>query len=79
VSPHHMKLTALAHVVASQPPSVCPLVEYRHAMYMGTKYFEKDPIVHNGSSQIVIPDRPGFGVELDESKIVKMEKIWPVA
>lgn len=79
VSPHHMKLTTLAHVVASQPPLVCPVVEYRHAMYMGTKYFEKDPIVHNGNSQIVIPDRPGFGVELDESKIVKMEKIWPAA
>jgi L-rhamnonate dehydratase len=76
VSPHHMKLTTLAHVVASQPPAVCPMVEYRHSMYMGTKYFEKSPIVHNGRSQIELPDRPGFGVELDELKIVKMEKIF---
>jgi L-rhamnonate dehydratase len=76
VSPHHMKLTTLAHIVASQPPAVCPLVEYRHSMYMGTKYFEKSPIVHNGNSQIELPDRPGFGVELDDSKIVKMEKIF---
>jgi L-rhamnonate dehydratase len=76
VSPHHMKLTTLSHVVASQTPAVCPMVEYRHAMYMGTKYFEKNPIVPNGNSQIELPDRPGFGVELDESKIVKMEKIF---
>jgi L-rhamnonate dehydratase len=76
VSPHHMKLIALAHIVASQPPAVCPVVEYRHPMYMGTKYFERDPIVHNGSSQIELPDRPGFGVELDESKIVNREIIF---
>ena len=79
VSPHHMKLNALAHIVASQPPAVCPVVEYRHPMYMGTKYFEKDPIVHIGNSQVKLPDRPGFGIELDESRIVKTEKIFSEA
>ena len=74
-----MKLNALAHLVASQPPAVCPVVENRHSMYMGTKYFEKNPIGHNGNSQIELSDRPGFGVELDDSKIVKMEKIFPTA
>jgi L-alanine-DL-glutamate epimerase-like enolase superfamily enzyme len=72
-----MKLNALAHMVASQPPAVCPMVENRHAMYMGTKYFEKSPIGHNGNSQIELSDRPGFGVELDESKIVSMTRIFP--
>ncbi|MFC1551616.1 mandelate racemase/muconate lactonizing enzyme family protein [Candidatus Latescibacterota bacterium] len=76
VSPHHMKQHALAHIVASQPHSVCPYVEYRHGMYMGTSYFDKYPIVHNGNSQIELSDRPGFGVELDESKIVNMELIY---
>jgi L-alanine-DL-glutamate epimerase-like enolase superfamily enzyme len=32
--------------------------------------------VHNGNSQIELPDRPGFGVDLDDSRIVKMEKIY---
>jgi len=76
VSPHHMKQHALAHLVASQPESVCPYVEYRHSMYMGTSYFDKYRIVHNGNSQIELSDRPGFGVELDESKIVNMELIF---
>jgi L-alanine-DL-glutamate epimerase-like enolase superfamily enzyme len=79
VSPHHMKLNALAHLVASQPPAVCPVVENRHSMYIGTKYFEKNPIGHNGSSQIELSDRPGFGIELDDSKIVSMKKIFPAA
>jgi L-alanine-DL-glutamate epimerase-like enolase superfamily enzyme len=79
VSPHHMKLNALAHLVASQPPAVCPVVENRHSMYMGTKYFEKNPIGHNGNSQIELSDRPGFGIELDDSKIVSMKRIFPAA
>jgi len=79
VSPHHMKLNALAHLVASQPPAVCPVVENRHSMYIGTKYFEKNPIGHNGNSQIELSDRPGFGIELDDSKIVSMKKIFPAA
>jgi L-rhamnonate dehydratase len=79
VSPHHMKQTALAHVVASQNVTTCPWAEYRHSMYMGTKYFEKDPIVHDGKSQLVLPDRPGLGIELDEAKIVKTETVWKTA
>jgi L-rhamnonate dehydratase len=79
VSPHHMKLHALAHLVASQPPAVCPVVENRHSMHMGTKYFEKNPSGHNGNSQIELSDRPGFGIELDDSKIVGMKKIFPAA
>ena len=79
VSPHHMKLNALAHLVASQPPAVCPIIENRHSMYVGTKYFERNPIGHNGNSQIELSDRPGFGIELDESKIVSMKKVFPAA
>jgi L-rhamnonate dehydratase len=79
VSPHHMKLNALSHLVASQPPAVCPIIENRHSMSMGTLYFEKNPIGHNGNSQIQLSDRPGFGIELDESKIVSMKKIFPAA
>ena len=46
---------------------------------MGTSYFDKDPFVHIGKSQIELSDRPGFGVELDEAKVVNMVKIFPEA
>jgi L-rhamnonate dehydratase len=75
VSPHFARLNAVAHIVASQPAEVCPWVEYRHNTYMGVKYFEKDPIGYNGKGQIVLSDRPGFGIELDQSRIVKQERV----
>jgi len=34
-------------------------------------------IRHRPDSQIQLPDRPGFSVELDDSKIVSMKKIFP--
>ena len=76
VSPHNMQNHPLAHLVASQPEAVCPYFEYRHGRYMGNKYFELDPMEHNGQSQIVLSDRPGFGIELDESRIVNRELIF---
>ncbi len=76
VSPHNMQNHAIAHLVASQPESVCPYFEYRHGRYMGNKYFELDPMEHNGKNQFVLKDRAGFGIELDESKIMNMEKIF---
>jgi L-rhamnonate dehydratase len=68
VIPHGHSLHAAMHVVASQPLEVCPLVEYL-IQKMGTYYeFEKyQPKPVNGTLEL--PDRPGFGIELDESKI----------
>ena len=75
VIPHGHSIHAAMHVVASQSPDVCPLVEYLIGKMDGNYYhFEKNaPRPVNG--KLTLPDRPGFGIELDSSKINKREKI----
>ena len=75
VIPHGHSVHAAMHVVASQSPDVCPLVEYLIGKMSGDYYyFEKNkPRPVNG--KLTLPDRPGFGIELDSSKIAKREAI----
>jgi len=68
VIPHGHSIHAAMHVVASQPVEVCPLVEYL-IRKMNTYYdFEKHQLKPTGG-MLELPDRPGFGIELDESRI----------
>ena len=68
VIPHGHSLHAAMHVVASQSIEVCPLVEYLINKMNSYYNFEKhQPKPVNGI--IELSDRPGFGIELDESKI----------
>lgn len=76
VCPHNQRSTALAHIVASQPPIVCPFMEYQIDIQPNLYYFDKNQLIPK-NSQITLPDLPGLGVELDESKLVSMKKIWP--
>jgi len=55
-------------VVLSQPPMLCPLVEYLLNYKPIKSYFELDPPRPQGAA-IPLPVRPGFGIELDEAKI----------
>jgi L-rhamnonate dehydratase len=74
VIPHGHSLHAAMHVVASQPVEVCPLVEYliqKMSNYYDFEKYQPRPI----DGMLELPDRPGFGIELDESKI---EDIRPV-
>ncbi|HIO08897.1 TPA: mandelate racemase [Candidatus Poribacteria bacterium] len=75
VIPHGHSIHAAMHVVASQSPDVCPLVEYLIGKMDGNYYhFEKNaPRPING--KLTLPDRSGFGIELDSSKINKREII----
>ncbi len=74
VIPHGHSIHAALHVVASQPLEVCPLVEYLIGK-MGSYYdFEKhQPRPVDG--MLELPDRPGFGIELDESKIADVRAV----
>jgi L-alanine-DL-glutamate epimerase-like enolase superfamily enzyme len=75
VIPHGHSLHAAMHVVASQPIEVCPLVEYLIRKMNSYYDFEKhQPRPVNGILEL--SDRPGFGIELDDSKI---EDIRPVS
>jgi len=68
VIPHGHSMHAAMHVVASQPLAVCPLVEYLIGKMSDYYEFEKwQPRPQGGV--IALPDRPGFGIEFDETKI----------
>ena len=75
VCPHNQRVTANYHIVASQPEFVCPFVEYLMNVNPNLYYFDKNQIVPK-NGQVTIPDLPGLGVELDESKVVKRELVW---
>ena len=70
VIPHGHSLHTALHVVASQSPMTCPLVEYLITKMSSYHHFEKSPLAPvNG--KIALPERPGFGIELDAAKIEK--------
>jgi L-alanine-DL-glutamate epimerase-like enolase superfamily enzyme len=74
VIPHGHNIHAALHVVASQSPAVCPLVEFLIAHMADKVHFQKgSPYTDNG--RIALPTTPGFGIELDASKIEKTEVI----
>jgi L-rhamnonate dehydratase len=70
VIPHGHNIHAALHVVASQSPMTCPLVEYLYSKMQSYYHFDKNPPTPvNGF--IELSDRPGFGMELDDAKILK--------
>ena len=72
VIPHGHSMLAAMHVVASQPEMICPLVEFLILKMTGDyQYFDKNHVIpQNG--MITLSERPGFGIELDDSKIENM-------
>jgi len=74
VVPHGHNIHAALHVVLSQSPMTCPLVEYLVHFKPEKAHFEKDPHVPVGG-RIALPTRPGFGIELDEAKIERRERL----
>jgi L-alanine-DL-glutamate epimerase-like enolase superfamily enzyme len=68
VIPHGHGLHAALHVVASQSPATCPKVEYLYRIMPNRHHFEAHPPTPEGGS-FGLPQGPGFGIELDESKI----------
>jgi L-alanine-DL-glutamate epimerase-like enolase superfamily enzyme len=68
VIPHGHNLHAALHVVASQSPMTCPLVEYLITK-MENYYFFETPQLKPVNGKIKLPEGPGFGVELDTTKI----------
>lgn len=68
VIPHGHGIHASLHAVASQSPAVCPKVEYLDlAMAYRLHFEDSPPTFENGA--FALPQRPGFGIELDDAKI----------
>ena len=68
--PHGHSLHAALHVVASQSPMTCPMVEYLVLKMSSYYHFEKHQLIPEGG-RIALPERPGFGIELDPAKVEK--------
>jgi L-alanine-DL-glutamate epimerase-like enolase superfamily enzyme len=74
VVPHGHSVPATAHLIASQPPTTCPILEYLCKWNTIHQFFFKNPLVPvNG--QVTLPQGPGMGMELDESKIQELREV----
>jgi L-rhamnonate dehydratase len=74
VIPHGHSLHAAMHLIASQSPAVCPLAEYLILKMRSYYHFEKNPPVLQ-RAHFALPDKPGFGIELDEAKVESREQM----
>ena len=65
--PHVHSVPATVHLLAAQPPDVCPLLEYLLYWNQVNQFFLMNPIQPcNGEG--LLPEGPGM--ELDEDKIM---------
>ena len=68
IIPHGHSVPANLHLIAAQPITTCPLVEYLVKWNELLQFFWKKPIKPvNGS--VTVPTGPGMGMELDPAKI----------
>lgn len=71
VIPHEHNIHAALHVVFSQSPGLSPLMECLINALPSKLHFEKDPpFPKNG--KFALRPRPGFGIEIDSSKVEDM-------
>jgi L-alanine-DL-glutamate epimerase-like enolase superfamily enzyme len=70
VIPHGHSLHSALHVVASQSPMTCPLVEYLITKMESYHHFEKSPL-KPAAGKIALPEAPGFGIDIDPAKALK--------
>ena len=74
VIPHGHSVPATVHLIAAQPPTVCPILEYLLKWNEIHQFFLKDPIRPAGGV-VHLPERPGLGIELDERKIERKQEL----
>jgi L-rhamnonate dehydratase len=74
VIPHGHSVPATIHVLASQPVTTCPLLEYLVKWNEIHQFFLKDPIKPIGG-QVTLPTAPGIGMELDETKVERRREL----
>jgi L-alanine-DL-glutamate epimerase-like enolase superfamily enzyme len=74
IIPHGHSTPATAHLIAAWPAPTCPLLEYLIKWNEIHQFFLKHPLKPvNG--EIILPTRPGIGMELDEGKIERREEM----
>lgn len=75
--PHCHNVHAALHIVASQSPSVCPMGEYL-INYVPEKLFFMKNAFAPKNGLVTLPDSPGFGIELDDTKIEQREVLTSI-
>jgi L-rhamnonate dehydratase len=68
VVPHGHSTPASAHLIASQPANLCPLLEYLVKWNEIHQFFLKDPLKPEDGT-ITLRETPGLGMDLDPEKI----------
>ena len=75
--PHgHNSLRAAAHLILSQSPMTFPMGEFLYSSMTMRFLLEIDPPdkqVLAGNGRMKAPTKPGFGIELDSSKVVERQ------
>ena len=71
---HGHSLLAALHVAAAQAPTTVPRVEFL-IRTQETKQFFHDPIYRPETGDVALPELPGLGLALDESKIDTREPV----
>ena len=74
VVPHGHSTPATAHLIASQPANVCPILEYLIKWNEVHQFFLKAPLKPK-NGVVTLPDTPGLGMELDESKVEERQEL----
>ena len=75
--PHCHNIHGALHIVASQSPALCPYGEYLINHVPEKLHFMRDPpLAANG--RVTLPERPGFGIELDPAKIKRQDVLTSV-
>ena len=72
--PHGHSVSVNAHLTAAQSPTLTPYIEYLIQWNEITQFFLAHPI-KPVDGQITVSDRPGLGLEIDESKVTKRRRI----
>ena len=74
VIPHGHSVPATIHLIASQPVTTCPLLEYLDKWNTIHQYFLKHRI-EPVDGKVTLPTTPGIGMELDEARVQEMVEL----
>lgn len=75
VVPHGHHILAAAHVVAAQPPGVCPMVEYLFHSHLDRMQYYHKSVLRPEKGWLELPTLPGLGLVLDEDKIAEKREV----
>ncbi len=74
VVPHGHSVPAAVHVIAAQPPAVCPMAEFLLLNQPVAQHFHATYVAPEDGA-IALPSDPGLGVAIDEAKVERRTEL----